>query len=82
MSPEQVEIALALWSGVVYLPGSFDKRFARNISAIASSSPEKELSEKQAEWLFRLLFKYRKQLPELYLKHSKNPLCSRLEKRS
>jgi hypothetical protein len=30
------------------------------------AEPEKELSEKQNEWMYRLLYKYRKQLPNTY----------------
>jgi hypothetical protein len=44
-----------------YLPGSWDKRFARAVaSAAAAGTP---LSEKQAANVERLAWKYRRQLP-------------------
>jgi len=78
MTEEQKEICLALGKPT-YLPGSFDKRFAHNLSSLAQHQPEKELTEKQNEWMFRLLYKYRKQLARTYDKYKSNPLCSRLE---
>jgi len=80
MTKDQQEICLAL-GNVRYLPASFDKRFGQNLSSIASGDPTKELSESQNEWMYRLLYKYRKQLPVTYKKHEKNPLCSRKEDR-
>jgi len=61
------------------LPGGFDKRFARQISTIAENSPEKELSEKQKEWLLRLVYKYRRQLPLSYANFKNDPRCSQLK---
>lgn len=66
---------------VRYLPGTFDKRFGNKLSSIAQVSPEKELSEKQVEWMYRLLYKYRKQLPKTYELNKNNPLCSRKEQK-
>jgi hypothetical protein len=80
MTIEQKEICLAL-GRVTYLPGSFDKRFGNNLSGLAQSQPEKELTEKQNEWMFRLLYKYRKQLPGTYEKYKGNPLCAQAEPR-
>lgn len=45
-----------------FLPGSWDKRFVGAMWATADSSPEKELTPKQAENLDRVFFKYRKQI--------------------
>jgi hypothetical protein len=78
MTPEQNDICTALGK-VTYLPASFDKRFGNNLYGLAQSQPEKELSEKQNEWMYRLLYKYRKQLPKTYERYKANPLCSRLE---
>jgi hypothetical protein len=66
---------------VNYLPGSWDKRFGNNLHSIAKTEPAKELTEGQNEWMFRLLYKYRKQLPKTYEKFKSNPMCSRKEKR-
>jgi len=56
------------------LPGGWDKRFIKNL---ASLKPDADLTESQIEWIFRLLYKYRAQLPQLYKQHQNNPLCSR-----
>lgn len=58
MTDEQQHKARAL-SYCTFLPGSSEKRFVRQI---ADYPPEKELSEKQAAWLDRLCYHYRKQL--------------------
>jgi hypothetical protein len=79
MTPEQIEICLK-FGNVRFLPGSFDKRFAYNVHAIASRTPDKQLSDSQNEWMFRLLYKYRKQLPVTYEKHKNNPMCGQKPK--
>lgn len=78
MTTEQIEICKALGK-VRYLPASFDKRFGNNLCSLSFTQPEKELSEKQNEWMYRLLYKYRKQLPVTYEKYKSNPLCSQRE---
>jgi hypothetical protein len=45
-----------------FLPGSWDKRFARDLAAAAGSDPEPEFSEAQRAHLLRLAHKYRRQL--------------------
>jgi hypothetical protein len=77
MTDEQRKICLAL-GGVRYLPGSFDKRLGNNLHSMAQNTPEKELSEKQNEWMYRLLYKYRRQLSSTYERFKGNPLCSKL----
>jgi hypothetical protein len=81
MTTDQKQICLSLGK-VSYLPASFDKRFGYNLHSLAIHDPEKELSEAQNEWMYRLLYKYRKQLPETYNRFKDNPFCSRLEKRT
>lgn len=76
MTAEEKQICTRLGS-VKYLPGSFDKRFGSNLAAIAENTPDKELSEKQREWMYRLLYKYRKQLPNTYARFSHHPHCSK-----
>jgi hypothetical protein len=74
MTNEQQTICKALGT-VRYLPASFDKRFGNNLCSLAETQPEKELSEKQNEWMYRLLYKYRKQLPRTYEKFKHNEFC-------
>lgn len=76
MTSEQIEISLQLGKAT-YLPGSFDKRLGLSLSSMAQTHPEKELSDKQNEWMYRLLYKYRNQLPNTFKKYSSNPLCSK-----
>jgi hypothetical protein len=58
LTPEQYELCQALGC-CTYLPGSWDKRFARDLSARAI---DYQLSEKQVEQLERMKYKYRRQL--------------------
>lgn len=62
MTPFERELALALAS-VSFLPGSRDKRFAREMAERAQAAPDRPLSEKQAATLRRLAGKYRRQIP-------------------
>lgn len=78
MTEDQLKICKALGE-VSYLPASFDKRFGNNLCGIAQLTPDKELSDKQVEWMFRLLYKYRRQLPNVYDQFKDNPFCSRAE---
>lgn len=56
---------------------SFDKRLGNNLSAQANGV--KLISEKQVYWMYKLLFKYRRQLPNLYQANQDNPLCTRIK---
>lgn len=58
LSSVEKAAASALWSDVTFLPGSWDKRFARNM-AIAE-----EATELQVEWLWRLVYRYRRQVKD------------------
>lgn len=73
MTEEHFNICNAL-SMVNCLPGTWDKRFIHSVSFV---KPDTELSESQIEWIFRLLYKYRKQIPNTYALHQNNPLCSK-----
>lgn len=73
MTPQQATICKAL-AEVSYTPGSWDKKFANSIGIMARANGS--LSLKQNESMFRLLYKYRKELPELYALHQNNPLCA------
>lgn len=51
---------------VTYLPGSFDKRFARDMYAILKNNPNYELTEKQRKYIFIMLKRYRRQIPSTF----------------
>ena len=72
MTIDQRVIINALNESVTMLPGSWDKSFVRKLYF---SKPNFDLSESQNEWIFRLLYKYRAQLPDLYEKHKNNEFC-------
>jgi hypothetical protein len=76
MTAAEHQICRAL-GNVRYLPATFDKRFGNNVSGYGI---EKQLSEEQKEWIYRILYKYRKQLPKLYELHKKHPHCSKKTK--
>ena len=77
MTEEQINICKALGS-VNYLPASFDKRIGKNLAAMAVSFPDKELTAKQDEWMYRLLYKYRRQIPITYDRYGMHQYCARL----
>ncbi len=74
MTDDQIKIALAL-DRVTFLPGTWTKRFARSMTAIAEAKPDTEITEAQNEWLYRLLYKYRRQIPNTYAGYQTNLLC-------
>lgn len=74
MEKEHYDICREL-EKVSCLPGTWDKRF---IQSVIFGLPEDDLTEKQQEWIYRLVYKYRKQIPICYAKHQNNPLCTRL----
>lgn len=61
MTPDQITKALKLRT-CSFLPGSWDKRFAKDIGDVAKQDPGKELTPAQAEWLDKLTHRYRRQL--------------------
>lgn len=71
MTPQQIEICRRL-GDVSYLPGSWDKRMGISLSLM---SDDHDLTAKQDEWMYRLLYKYRKQLPMTYEKYKDNEFC-------
>lgn len=74
MTKEEQTICINL-GNVRCLPATFDKRFTRNVSSMAKNTPEKELSQSQKEIIYRLLYKYRKQLPKTYNRYKNHPHC-------
>lgn len=75
MTPEQITKAKLLYQ-CTYLPGSFEKRFARDMFAVADLNPSKELTPKQSEWLDKQFFRYRNQISPGTDKRVKNLLKS------
>jgi len=62
MTELQIEIAKAL-GNCSFCPGTAQKRFARNMASLAESEPGRELTPKQAAYLYDMAHRYRRQLP-------------------
>jgi len=71
MTAEQDEIICGLRGASLQL-GSWDKSF---VQKLYFSKKDFKLSPAQIEWIYRLLYKYRAQLPVLYEKHKENEFC-------
>jgi hypothetical protein len=80
MTREEIHIAKML-DRCRLLPGAWNKRFIRGMASLAITSPGKELTEKQKEWLYRLLYTYRKQLPKTYNRFSTHQYCNKIKSR-
>lgn len=61
MTPRHYEALQAL-KQCTFLPGSFDKRFVRDLSALPADA---ELTERQAANVERLAYRYRRQIGRL-----------------
>lgn len=79
MTQEQKEIAMSFMR-VAFLPGSWNKKFAQSMINMAVKETEQELTDSQTEWLYRLLYTYRKQIPDIYSKYQNNPNCKSLKR--
>lgn len=64
MTDAEKRACIAIGNGR-FLPGTWDKRFARKMAEQALRSPEKELSEKQREQIHRIMHKYRRSINQV-----------------
>jgi hypothetical protein len=62
MTEEEKAMALLLHNKCTYLPGSFHKKFAKEMALLATSKEAKELSIRQSLWLRYQFYTYRKQI--------------------
>lgn len=79
MSADELLIIERL-SACRFAPGTWVKRFVNNLYMASKSKPETELSISQREWLYRYLYKYRKQIPVTYKKFKDHPHCKAVKK--
>jgi hypothetical protein len=63
MSEEETQLATAL-ARCTMMPGTWDKRFARDIAAMAHQQPAKELTPNQRRTLMKLVVRYRRQIAD------------------
>lgn len=61
MTGREIELATALGK-CTFIPGSFDKSFARSMAHIAKQSPEFNISPRQSYCLYKIARKYRRQI--------------------
>ena len=71
VTPHEIELALALRHNVGYLPGSSQKRFARDIAHIAATDPTREITLRQRHYMELMAWRYRRQLPSHLIPHAK-----------
>jgi hypothetical protein len=73
VNAEQHKICMAL--GTVAIgnsePGSFDNTFCTSMYHRARMLPFNRITDKQNEMMYRMLYKYRETLPELYKQYQK-----------
>ena len=81
MTPAEIRIALALGT-CSFLPASWDKRFCRDMAAIAANKPEHELSEYQNANLLRMAYKYRRQIPTTIIELTLDEMERQAERRT
>lgn len=62
MTFHEIELAKAL-GNCSYLPGTSQKRFARDILFLAEHSPDRELSDRQRHYMQLMAWRYRRQMP-------------------
>ena len=78
MTAAEIEIAIA-FNRVTFLPATWDKRFPKQWSNQAghekATGQTYTLTDSQSEWLYRLLYKYRRQIPDVYEKYKDHPQC-------
>lgn len=62
-----------------YAPGTWSKRFITDLFHIAKSNSEYLLTEPQIEWIYRVLYQMRKQVPFTYGKFKSHQHCKKLK---
>lgn len=70
MTPEERDFARTLVRCKIR-PGSWDKRFARDMAGIAEQKPDKQLTDRQREFLLKLVVRYRKQIDAAMVERAK-----------
>lgn len=68
--------AIKAIDGIQMLPGSFDKRQRRFLAAKQDTD---ELTDWQKDFILKLAYKYRKQVPELYNECKSLPGCCEMD---
>lgn len=59
---------------VKYKKGSWDERKAKDLCALLED-PDSEITAIQTEWMYEILYRYRKQLPHTYDENKLHPFC-------
>jgi hypothetical protein len=73
MTPEQIKLAQCLVKAK-FQPGSWDKKFARDLAAMSYKQPTPELTTNQHRCLLQNVIRYRRSLDPAYVKLAKELL--------
>lgn len=63
MTDDELEIIGAL-AGCTFVPGHPHKRFVRDMLFAAEADPDRELTDRQRDYLYGLRWRYRRQIPD------------------
>lgn len=66
MTPEEIEDLADSVGQVKTLPATFDKRFTNMLWYRSKQEVKQPLSPSQIKWVFKLAYKYRRQIPATY----------------
>lgn len=75
MTAEEIEIIVALRNVRMPIGKVFDNNFVINLKGRADGNTSYELTEKQREWMYRLLYRYRAQCVAMYEKYKVHKHC-------
>lgn len=79
MSPDEIKIARS-FSRITFAPATFNKRFALNMNSLAETNPDQEITEKQREWMYRILYTFRRQVPDIYRQFENHEYCRKIKR--
>lgn len=60
-----------------YAPGTWSNRFIADLSLLEKENSSYILTEPQREWIYRVLYQMRKQVPFTYDKFKSHPHCKK-----
>ena len=80
MTEREIQIVTNLNTVHTGMGSSFAKRFIAGMAAIVKNTPEKELTESQTEWVYRMVYKYRRKIPKTYTACKSNKYCQPIKK--
>jgi hypothetical protein len=77
MTPHEIELAKAL-GRCSFLPGTSQKRFCRNMSAMAENAPNHDVTLRQRHYMEIMAWRMRRQMPAHLVPYAK-PVVGQFE---